>query len=158
MAVLDIRKYPDKILRKKCKEVPVVDGEIRRLFDDMVMTMQATKGIGLAAPQVGLDMRLIVVDIGEGPLKLVNPKIISKKGSSILEEGCLSLPGVNIKVKRAAAVTVSALNIQNKPELIKATGIFSHVLQHEIEHLNGKLLIDYIPFYKRAFVKKRLQG
>lgn len=157
MAVMEIRKYPDKILLTRCEDVSVVDGEIRRLLDDMAQTMYAVKGIGLAAPQIGLDMRLIVVDIGQGLMKLINPKIIAREGRSILEEGCLSVPDITAKVKRAARITVSALNPSGKPELIKAEGLLAHALQQEIDHLNGKLIIDYLPFYKRFFVKRRLK-
>lgn len=157
MAILYVRKYPDKILRTRCKEVPVINGEIRRLLDDMAQTMYAVKGIGLAGPQIGLDRCLIVVDIGEGLIKLINPKIVTSGGSSVLEEGCLSVPNLTVKVKRAAKVTVSALDIYAKPELIKATGLLAHVLQQEIDHLNGKLIIDYLPFYKRLLVKRRLR-
>lgn len=157
MAIIEIRKYPDKILLTRCKEVSVVDGEIRRLLDDMAQTMYAVEGIGLAAPQIGLDMRLIVVDIGQGLMKLINPKIIAREGKSILEEGCLSVTDVTAKVKRAARVTVSALNTYGKPELIKAEGLLAHALQQEIDHLNGKLIIDYLPFYKRFFIKRRLR-
>lgn len=157
MAILYVRKYPDKILRTRCKDVPVINGEIRRLLDDMAQTMYAVKGIGLAGPQIGLDIRLVVIDIGEGLIKLINPKIVTSGGSSVLEEGCLSVPNLTVKVKRAAKVTVSALDIYAKPELIKATGLLAHVLQQEIDHLNGKLIIDYLPFYKRLLVKRRLR-
>lgn len=156
MAILEIRKYPDKILRTKCKEVALVDSEIRRLLDDMAQSMYAVQGIGLAAPQIGLDLRLIVVDIGQGLIKLVNPKIVASQGSSILEEGCLSVPNIYVKVKRTAKVTVSALDCYGKSELIKAEGVLAHAFQQEIDHLNGKLIIDYLPFYKRWLVKRRL--
>lgn len=157
MAVLKIKKYPDPILRKKIKRVTVVDAEIRRLFDDMAMTMYAVEGIGLAAPQVGLDMRLIVIDIGEGLLKLANPKIVKAEKSSVIEEGCLSVPNLTVKVKRASNITVSAINSNGKSELINAEGLLAHVFQQEIDHLNGKLILDYLPLYKRLFIKRRLR-
>ncbi|NQT95060.1 MAG: peptide deformylase [Candidatus Omnitrophica bacterium] len=157
MAVLEIRKYPDKVLRQRCKEVPNIDGEIRRLFDDMAMTMYAVSGIGLAASQVGIDKRLIVIDVGKGLLKLINPKIIESKGTSVLEEGCLSVPDLYVKVKRAEEVTVQALNIDGKPELIKADGLLAHVFQQELDHLDGKLIIDYLPFYKRFLLTRRFK-
>jgi len=153
MAILDIVKYPDPILRKRCSDVKTVDVEISRLLDDMAMTMYAVKGIGLAAPQVGLDIRLIVIDVGTRLLKLVNPKIIESQEYSVMEEGCLSIPDVYVKVKRRAKLTVSALNDSGKPELIKAQGLFAHAFGQEIDHLNGKLIIDYLPFYRRMFVK-----
>ena len=153
MAILDIRKYPDPCLRKKCREIEVVDSEIRRLLDDMVMTMYAVNGIGLAAPQVGLDIRIIVIDVGQGLLKLVNPKIIKSEGVSVLEEGCLSIPDTYVKVKRKQKIAVSALDNYGKPQLIWAEGLLAHAFGQEIDHLNGKLIIDYLPFYKKMFVK-----
>jgi len=154
VAVLEIRKYPDPALRKMCKEVQVVDAEIRRLLDDMAMTMYAVNGVGLAASQVGLEIRIIVVDVGKGLSKLVNPKIIEAKEESVIEEGCLSVPDLYVKVKRAAKLTISALDSYGKPELIKVEGLFAHAIQQEIDHLNGKLIIDYLPLYKRWFIKK----
>ena len=153
MAILDIRKYPDPCLRKKCREIEVVDSEIRRLLDDMVMTMYAVNGIGLAAPQVGLDIRIIVIDVGQGLLKLVNPKIMKSEGVSVLEEGCLSIPNTYVKVKRKQKIAVSALDNYGKPQLIWAEGLLAHAFGQEIDHLNGKLIIDYLPFYKKMFVK-----
>jgi len=154
MAILDIVKYPNPLLRKRCSDVKVVDAEIRRLLDDMAMTMYAANGIGLAAPQIGLDIRLIVIDMDSKLLKLVNPKIIESEGCSVMEEGCLSVEDVYVKVKRKARLTVSALNDSGKPELIKAERLLAHVFGQEIDHLNGKLIIDYLPFYKRMFVRK----
>ncbi len=154
MAILNIKKYPDKVLRKRCKEVQSIDGEIKRLLDDMAMTMYAVNGVGLAATQVGLDMRIIVIDIGDGLMKLINPKITKKEGTSVMEEGCLSVPNVYVKVKRSAKIVVSALNIDGKQELIKAEGLLAHAFGQEIDHLNGKLIIDYLPFYKRFFLRK----
>jgi peptide deformylase len=156
MAVLKIRIYPEEILSRRAKEVAVVDAEIRRLLDDMAMTMYAVGGVGLAGPQVGIGMRLIVIDVGKGLLKLANPRIIESRGSSVLEEGCLSVPDTKVKVKRAARLKVRALNSQGKEELIEAEGLLAHAFQQEIDHLNGKLIIDYLPFYKKMFVKKRL--
>ena len=153
MAVLDVRTYPDPCLRKICREVDVVDSEVRRLLDDMAMTMYAVEGVGLAAPQVGLDIRIIVIDIGQGLLKLVNPKIVKGEGSSVLEEGCLSVPGVSVKVKRKRKLVVSALDNYGKPQLLNAEGLLAHAFGQEIDHLNGRLVIDYMPFYKKIFVK-----
>ena len=154
MAILNIKKYPDKVLRKRCKEVQPIDGEIKRLLDDMAMTMYAVNGVGLAATQVGLDMRIIVIDIGDGLMKLINPKITKKEGTSVMEEGCLSVPDVYVKVKRPARIVVSALNVDSNPELIKAEGLLAHAFGQEMDHLNGKLIIDYLPFYKRLFLRK----
>ncbi len=153
MAVLDILKYPNPTLRKRCSDVKTIDDEIRRLLDDMAMTMYAINGVGLAATQVGLDMRIIVIDVGTRLLKLINPRIIESAGSSVMEEGCLSIPDVYVKVKRKAQLTVSALNHSGEPELIKAEGLLAHAFGQEIDHLNGKLIIDYLPFYRRIFMK-----
>ena len=119
----------------------------------MAMTMYSVNGIGLAAPQVGLDIKIIVIDIGQGLLKLVNPKIIKSEGISVLEEGCLSIPDTYVKVKRKQKIAVSALDNYGKPQLIRAEGLLAHALGQEIDHLNGKLIIDYLPFYKKMFVK-----
>ena len=154
MAILKIKKYPDPVLRVKCKEVETVDSEIRHLLDDMAMTMYSVNGVGLAAPQVGLDIRIVVIDIGEGLLKLVNPKIIEQQGLSIIEEGCLSVPDVYVKVRRAAKLEVSCLDEYGKPQLFHAEGLLAHAMQQEIDHINGKLIIDYLPLYKRLFIKK----
>jgi len=156
MALLKIIKYGDCILRVNCKRVLQVDDNIRKILGDMVFTMHASEGVGLAAPQVGLDMRLIVVDIGEGAIKLVNPEIISRQGSSLLEEGCLSLPNLHVKVKRAKTIKVSGLDEDGNKKVIEAKDLLSHVLQHEIDHLNGRLLIDYLPFYRRFFLRRQL--
>jgi peptide deformylase len=153
MAILDIKTYPDACLRRKCREVEVVDSEIRRLLDDMAMTMYAVKGIGLAAPQVGLDIRLAVIDTGKGLIKLVNPKIIKSEGFSTLEEGCLSIPDIYVNVKRHARLTVSALDCYGNAQLMNSDGILSHAFGQEIDHLNGRLIIDYLPFYKKIFLK-----
>jgi len=153
MAVLDILKYPNPVLRKRCSDVKIIDAEIRRLLDDMAMTMYAVNGVGLAATQVGLNMRIIVIDLGTRLLKLVNPRIVESQGSSVMEEGCLSVPDVYVKVKRKARLTVSALSYSGEPELIKAEGLLAHAFGQEIDHLNGKLIIDYLPFYRRILMK-----
>jgi peptide deformylase len=153
MAILDIKKYPDPCLRVKCREVEVIDSEIKRLLDDMAMTMYAVNGVGLAAPQVGLDIRIICIDIGKGLLKLVNPKIVRSEGVSVLEEGCLSVPNTYVRVKRKRKLVVSALDHNSKPQLITAEGLLAHAFGQEIDHINGKLIIDYMPFYKRVFRK-----
>lgn len=153
MAILDIRKYPDPCLRRRCREVPVVDAEIRRLLDDMAETMYSVKGIGLAAPQIGLDLSLAVVDAGKGLLKLVNPKIIKSEEISFLEEGCLSIPNIYVKVKRPLKLVVSAVDDYGKKQIIKSYGLLSHVFGQEIDHLNGKLIIDYLPFYRKFFIR-----
>ncbi|MFA5068864.1 MAG: peptide deformylase [Candidatus Omnitrophota bacterium] len=157
MAILNIVKYPDPCLRKKCRRVEVVDDGIRRLLEDMAMTMYAANGVGLAACQVGRDIRVIVIDVGHGLLKLVNPQIIKAQGVSKMEEGCLSVPDIYVKVNRKKRLTVSALDSNGNPLMLKADGgLLAHAFGQEIDHLNGKLIIDYLPFYKKIFPNKRL--
>jgi len=149
MQVLEIKKYPDKVLRKKCEEIEGISSYEKDLFSKMLFTMRRFQGIGLAAPQVGILKRLIVVDIGEKEIKLANPKILEVKGEDKLVEGCLSIPGAQVEVKRAYEVVVEGLNEKGKLIQIKAKGLLARVLQHEIDHLDGKLIIDYLPFWRK---------
>ncbi|MDD5504373.1 MAG: peptide deformylase [Candidatus Omnitrophica bacterium] len=154
MAILNIIKYPDPCLRKKCRKVEVVNTEIRKLLDDMAMTMYAANGVGLAASQVGMDIRVIVIDTGQELLKLVNPEIIKAEGTSLMEEGCLSLPNTYVKVSRKKKLVVSALDDKGKRCALNVNGgLLAHAFGQEIDHLNGKLIIDYLPFYKKIFSK-----
>ena len=139
-----ILRYPNPILRKKSKAVKRVTPEIVRLIEAMIETMQAAPGVGLAAPQVARSSRVIVADIGEGPLALINPKIMKKSGSQTLTEGCLCLPGVEAPVDRASFVVVRGLDRQGKTVEVKAEGLLATVLQHEIDHLEGVLFIDRV--------------
>lgn len=163
MAVLEIKRYPEKVLRQKAEPLGAVDNEIQRLIDDMIETMYSAPGIGLAAPQVGVSKRLIVIDVGprdeeKTPLiVLVNPEIISAEGEIESEEGCLSLPGYITNVKRSGSIIVSGLDRKGRPVEIKGEGLLSRALQHEIDHLDGTLLIDRISGIKREFFKKRFQ-
>ncbi|MBI4683757.1 MAG: peptide deformylase [Nitrospirae bacterium] len=160
MAVLEIKKYPEKILKEKALPIEYIDGNIQRLMDDMIETMYALGGIGLAANQVGISKRICVIDISaieeEMPLiVLVNPEIIEKKGSIESEEGCLSLPEYKTNVKRAEEVRVKGLDRKGMPIEIEGKGFLARALQHEIDHLDGLLLIDRISPIKREFFKKR---
>lgn len=162
MAVLEIRKYPDPLLKKKARPVDEIDGELQRLVDDMVETMYAAPGIGLAAPQVGFSKRLIVVDVSvrEEPaplIVLINPEIVSEEGSLESEEGCLSLPGFVTKVQRCESITVRGLDRDGRETAIEASGLLALALQHEIDHLNGTLILDRTSLLKREFFKKQLQ-
>lgn len=143
MAVLDIKKQGDPVLRQKAKAVAQVDARIRRLLDDMVETMYSARGIGLAAPQVGISQRVIVVDIGDGPIRVVNPKIV-RVGEEEEEatEGCLSIPGIIGEVWRAYDISVRGFDENGKPVKIDAEGLLARVFQHEIDHLDGRLFID----------------
>jgi peptide deformylase len=139
-----IIRFPSPVLRKKSKAVKRVTPEIVRLMDDMIETMRAAPGVGLAAPQVGESVRIIVADIGEGPITLVNPKVVKKSGKQTFTEGCLCLPGVEAPVERASQVAVTGLSRSGKGVRIEAQGLLATVLQHEIDHLDGLVFIDRV--------------
>lgn len=145
MAVLKIRCLPDPVLRRKARRVGGLDPKIQKLIDDMLETTPAALGVGLAAPQVGVSLRLVVITIpGEDPLVLINPEVVKKTGQREVDEGCLSVPGYRGKVKRALAVTVKGRDRQWKERRVKGTELLGQVLEHEIEHLDGTLYIDHI--------------
>lgn len=153
---LKIRLYGDAVLRKKSKNVKHVTEEHRQVLSEMARIMYLHSGIGLAAPQIGINEAMIVVDIGSGLHKLINPKIIKKEGSQCLEEGCLSIPGVCIKVKRARKVIISGCDEFGKVISIEAEDLLACVFQHEIEHLKGRLITDYASFLERIKIKRKL--
>jgi peptide deformylase len=152
VSVLDIRVLGDPILRKDTKPVAAVTDELRQLIDDMFETMRAAQGIGLAAPQVGRTERVAVVDVAEsgvGPLALVNPEIISQEGTAKGEEGCLSIPDIFGDVERATKVVVRALDRDGKMIEVVGSDLLARCMQHEIDHLHGKLFIDHLSVLKR---------
>ncbi|MEE9500226.1 MAG: peptide deformylase [Candidatus Omnitrophota bacterium] len=151
---LEIKIYPDPILRKKSQDIQQVTDEEKRLIDYMIETMYANQGVGLAAPQVGVTKRIIVVDAGDGLLKMVNPRIITKKGASLSEEGCLSIPERQVEIQRAEEVSVLYRDEKNRRTIKSFKGLTARAIQHEIDHLDGKLIIDYLPWYKKLFPKK----
>jgi peptide deformylase len=153
---LELRLFGDPLLRKQARRVEQVTQEERDILSKMAQKMYDVGGIGLAANQIGIDKCLAVVDVGEGLYKLINPKIIKKEGIQTVEEGCLSIPGIYIKVKRAKKVEVSALDELGKPVTLKAEGLFARALQQEIDHLNGKVILDYASFLERLKIKRRL--
>ena len=161
MALLEILTYPNSALKKVCVAVDEIDDKLRTLADDMLQTMYNAPGIGLAAPQVGRGMRLVVMDVPltedkrTGPLVLINPRIVEREGNIAIEEGCLSLPSLNHEVDRSARVVVEALDRQGEPLRLEAEGLLAICLQHELEHLDGKLFIDHLSPLKRALYKKR---
>ena len=160
MAILSILEYPDSRLRKKALPVKVVDDSIRTLLDDMLETMYAAPGIGLAAIQVNQQKRVIVIDISEeknSPLRLVNPEIIWTFGTEEMDEGCLSVPGVFEKVSRAEKVRVKALGYDGAYFELETDGLLAVCIQHEIDHLEGKLFVDYLSTLKRHRAKKKLE-
>ncbi len=153
---------PDPILRQKSENLEKVDDDLRRLLDDMLETMYSAPGIGLAAVQIGILKRLIVIDISKekekkNPLFLINPEIISKsKNTSIYEEGCLSLPGHFAEIERPAECQVKYIDYDGKKKEIKANGLLSTCIQHELDHLDGILFIDYLSKLKRDMILKKL--
>ncbi|MTI47727.1 peptide deformylase [Sporosalibacterium faouarense] len=144
MAIRQLRYEGDPLLRKKSREVAKIDGRIKTLINDMKDTMYEEEGVGLAAPQVGILRRVIVVDIGEGPIALINPEIIEQNGEYLDSEGCLSIPGKNGKVRRPEKVKVKYLDEEGNEKTIEGSMLLSRALCHEIDHLNGVLFIDKI--------------
>ncbi len=143
MAIIPIRIAPDPILRQKAKRVRAIDKSIRKLIKDMLETMRSAAGVGLAAPQVGIPLRVIVIGIPEQEaFALINPQIVRRKGERLINEGCLSLPGYVGEIKRAESVTAKGLNPEGKEIRIKADELLAQALEHEIDHINGVLYID----------------
>jgi len=135
----------DSVLRRKAKRVPKIDSSIQRLIDDMIETMRQTNGVGLAAPQVGVSLRVVVLQMpGEAPIAIVNPQMVKRSGEREVIEGCLSVPGYYGEIKRSVSVTVKGWDRQGKAIRIKATGLMAQALEHELDHLNGILYIDHI--------------
>ncbi len=160
MALLNVLHFPDPRLRTRAGAVERVDDSVRRLVDDMFETMYAAPGIGLAATQVNEHRRVIVIDVSETknePLCLINPEITAREGFEEMEEGCLSVPGVFEKVRRADRITVSALDRDGVRFSLEADGLLAVCIQHEMDHLEGKLFIDYLSEMKRGRIRKRLQ-
>ena len=145
MTVLNICALPDPVLRRKAKRVSAIDGSVQKLIDDMIDTMRAAPGVGLAAPQVGVSLRVAVIEIpGENVITLINPQIIRREGEIVLEEACLSVPGYQGEIKRSARVKVKAQDRQGKEFRIKGEGLLAQALQHETDHLNGVLYVDHV--------------
>jgi peptide deformylase len=145
MAVLPIHQAPDPVLRQKSKRVRSIDNSIHRLIDDMLETMHSAGGVGLAAPQLGTLWRVIVIGIpGEEDIVLINPEIVRRTGERVVDEGCLSIPGYIGQVNRAELVRVKGLDSSGKKMRIKASELLAQALEHEIDHLNGVLYIDYL--------------
>ena len=160
MAKLEILHFPDPRLRTVAKPVPVVDTALRRLIDDMFETMYDAPGIGLAATQVNFHQRLLVVDVSEDknqPLVFINPEILLRDGVEEMEEGCLSVPGVYDTVQRAERINVRAMDRDGNPFEMAADGLLAVCIQHEIDHLDGKLFVDYLSGLKRQRIRKKLE-
>ncbi|MFZ5594836.1 MAG: peptide deformylase [Pseudomonadota bacterium] len=160
MAILPILHYPDPRLRNKAAPVEHVDDAIKTLVSDMFETMYQAPGIGLAAPQVNVSRRVIVIDISEqrnAPLCLINPEILAKEGVEQMEEGCLSVPGIYEPVQRARQIRVRALDRDGKPLEMMVDDLLAVCIQHEIDHLDGKLFVDYLSQLKRNRIRKKLE-
>ena len=160
MPVLDILEFPDERLRTRAKPVEEVTDEIRQLVDDMFETMYAAPGIGLAATQVNVHQRVVVIDISrekDQPLCLINPVIVAKDGIEQHEEGCLSVPGIYETVERADHIKVEALNRDGEKFVLETGDLLAVCIQHELDHLDGKLFVDYLSPLKRNRIKKKLE-
>jgi len=160
MAILEVLHFPDKRLRTKAKPVQNVDDKIRTIVDDMFETMYEAPGIGLAATQVNIHQRIIVIDISEEknqPLCLINPELLETDGIEQMDEGCLSVPGVYEVVERAEHIKVKALNQQGETFTLETGDLLAVCIQHEMDHLEGKLFVDYLSPLKRQRIKIKLQ-
>ena len=157
LSSLTIRKYGDPVLREKCQPVTEVTDAVRRLIDDMAETMHKVRGrVGLSAPQVGVSERVVVVDAGDGLIALINPEIVSREGKETGQEGCLSIPGIHVGVRRAAKIVVEGLDRDGKHVKLTLDGLAARAMQQEIDHLNGILIIDYLSLAKRQLIKRKL--
>lgn len=160
MALLKILEYPDERLRTIAKEVTEINDEIRQIAEDMLETMYSAPGIGLAATQVNIHQRIVVIDVSEDktdPLVLINPEIIELHGVETMDEGCLSFPGIYAEVERADKVTIKAQNLDGETYHLEADELLAVCIQHELDHLKGKLFVDYLSSLKRQRIRKTLE-
>jgi len=159
MSLLNILNFPDPRLRIKAKPVTNFDAALRSLIDNMFETLYAAPGVGLAATQIDVHKRLLIVDVSEDqddPHAFVNPRIVARDGVSVHDEGCLSFPGIYEQVERAGQVTVAAQDGHGQPFTFEADGLMAVCIQHEIDHLDGKLFVDYISELKRSRIRKKM--
>lgn len=157
MEPLVIKKYPDKILRKNCIELKEITDKEKELFEKMLFTMKHFCGIGLAAPQIGISKKLIVTEVDEHAVKLANPEIIKIKGTDNMKEGCLSIPDMGVDIERSYEAVVKGLNENGQIVEIKTKGLLARVLQHEIDHLYGKLIVDYLPLREKLKFQMKIR-
>lgn len=158
--ILDILKYPNKVLTRKTKRVVKVDDETKKLIDDMIETLYARRGAGLAANQVGVSKRILLADDSRGNgnlMVLINPKITKRKGVEIMAEGCLSLPGLELEIKRPAKIEVEYQDRHGREKKIKASDLLARIICHETDHLDGKTMLDRLPLLKRLRLKRQLK-
>lgn len=154
---LKIRLYGDPCLRKKSRPIKVVGPSERMLIESMIATMHQAKGVGLAAPQVGINQRFFVVDVGDGPKAIINPKITKRIGSEVLEEGCLSIPEVMVMIERPQQITVKYMNENGQMMKMTCEDLLARTIQHETDHLDGKLIIDYASHSEKVKFKDQLK-
>lgn len=160
MSIIPILHFPDERLRTQCRPVAKVDAKLRQLIDNMLETMYEAPGIGLAAPQVGVFERLMVIDISEdksAPQVFINPELVETRGKELMEEGCLSVPGIYEDVERAEWIRVRALDRNGDSFEKEANGLEAVCIQHEIDHLDGKLFVDYLSGLKRQRIRKKME-
>lgn len=154
---LKLRFYGDPVLRRRARPVALVGEKELALLAGMEEMMRSSGGIGLAAPQVGVSKQVVLVDVGDGPVALFNPRIEKKSGADTMEEGCLSLPGVTVRVRRPKRVQVSAVNERNEKISLWASGLLARAIQHEMDHLRGRMIIDYANFLNKISLRKELK-
>lgn len=160
MAIRTILHYPDPRLRQVARPVATVDDEVRRLVDDMAETMYAAPGVGLAAVQINVALRVVIIDVSETHNALqvfINPEILQHDGKQVFEEGCLSVPGIFDEVERAQHIRLRALNRDGQPFELEANGLFATCIQHEIDHLDGRVFVDYLSRLKQTRIRKKLE-
>jgi peptide deformylase len=155
MSRFDVLLYPHVVLRKPCRPIESIDDEVIRIARGMAEAMYRDKGVGLAAPQIGISRQVIVLDVGEGLITLLNPEIIHAEGSEKMEEGCLCLPRITVDVERSACVRVTGIGADGNPVVYDAEGLLARCFQHEIDHLQGKLIIDRVSKLKRDLALKQ---
>ena len=156
MQELVIKKFPDPFLRRKASKVLKVTSYERGVLAEMAKLMYLSQGVGLAAIQVGINKQLAVIDIGNGLISLINPVIVKMDGKEILEEGCLSVPGINVKVRRAKTITAHFLDEDGNARQVHADGLLARAFQHELDHLAGTLIIDYVNPVKKILLRRTL--
>jgi peptide deformylase len=156
MPELTLKTFPEPILRKKAERVGRISAGDRAILTDMAKAMYLHQGVGLAAVQVGIDKQIALIDIGDGLITMINPVIVKQEGLESQEEGCLSCPGASVKVKRAKKITVQFLDENGNIAEIKAEGLLARAIQHELDHLSGKLIIDYLNPIKKLITKKKI--
>jgi peptide deformylase len=152
-----LKLYPDRVLRQKAKPVIDLDGDLHNFISRMAKLMYENHGIGLAAPQLGVLQRIVMADIGEGLLTLINPVIIEQEGQDRFEEDCLSLPGIRVQIDRNFTILVQGVDTEGTIKQIELNGMMSRIIQHEIDHLNGVLIIDYASVAEKFFLKEKLE-